>query len=62
MMEKLLTVIVPTYNMEGYLDHCLASLCVERGAGGLEVLVINDGSTDGSLAIAPRPVGPDCSG
>lgn len=57
-MEKLLTIIVPTYNMEAYLDKCLTSLIVgEPGSElmqSIEVLVINDGSTDSSSAIAHR--------
>lgn len=54
--DKLLSVIVPTYNMEGYLDRCLSSLLPEADTQmqRLEVLVIDDGSTDGSLAIAQR--------
>lgn len=55
-MEKLLTVIVPTYNMEMYLDKCLTSLIVGEPEcemmQSLEVLVINDGSTDKSSEIA----------
>lgn len=51
-MDKILTVVIPTYNMERYLRYCLDSLCVGRGSDSLEVLVINDGSTDSSSAIA----------
>lgn len=55
-MQKLLTIIVPTYNMEAYLDKCLTSLIVgdadSRLMQELEVLVINDGSTDRSSQIA----------
>jgi hypothetical protein len=50
-MGKILSVIVPTYNMEKYLGYCLDSLIVEN-KDAIEVLVINDGSTDGSLVIA----------
>ena len=51
-MEKILSIIIPTYNMEKYLRHCLDSLLIEKGLEDLEVLVINDGSKDSSLAIA----------
>ena len=51
-MEKVLTVVVPTYNMEQYLKYCLDSLCVGTGLEDLEVLVVNDGSKDASSAIA----------
>ena len=53
-MAKILSVIIPTYNMEKYLDYCLSSLLVNNGLENLEVLVINDGSKDSSLEIARR--------
>ncbi|HBJ77344.1 MAG TPA: hypothetical protein DDY68_06210 [Porphyromonadaceae bacterium] len=56
MNEKILTLIVPTYNMEEYLDKCLTSLIMEdRGKmEQLEVLVIIDGATDRSAEIAHK--------
>lgn len=52
-MEKILTIVIPTYNMEKYLDRCLSSLVVEPDwMDRLEVLVVNDGSKDRSSAIA----------
>lgn len=52
-MDKLLTVIIPTYNMQDYLRRCLDSLKVRPSLlKSLEVLVINDGSKDGSSLIA----------
>ena len=53
-MEKILSIIIPTYNMEKYLRKCLDSLIVEDKEmfGQLEVLVINDGSKDSSSALA----------
>lgn len=52
-MEKLLTIIVPTYNMEKYLRRCLGSLIMDEARMILlEVLVINDGSKDSSSSIA----------
>ena len=50
-MDKVLTIIIPTYNMEKYLRYCLNSLIVPN-MDKVEVLVINDGSKDGSSAIA----------
>ncbi|MBQ9652244.1 MAG: glycosyltransferase, partial [Prevotella sp.] len=49
---KTLTIIIPTYNMERYLDGCLESLMIENGRERLEVLIINDGSKDRSSEIA----------
>lgn len=52
-MEKTLTIVIPTYNMQDYLRRCLDSLIVpEEQMKQLEVLVINDGSKDNSSAIA----------
>lgn len=53
MSKKILSIIVPSYNMEKYLPKCLGSLVVapelmER----LEVLVVNDGSKDRTSEIA----------
>ena len=51
--DKLLSIIIPTYNMEKYLRKCLDSLCIETtDFNQLEVLVINDGSKDSSSDIA----------
>lgn len=52
-MEKILTIVIPTYNMQDYLRRCLDSLIVPKEQmKQLEVLVINDGSKDNSSAIA----------
>ena len=41
--EALLTVIVPVYNVENYIEECLASL-VKQENTRLKIIVINDGS------------------
>lgn len=52
-MPKIISIIVPTYNMQKYLRHCLDSLLVpDKLLSQLEVLVINDGSKDDSSPIA----------
>ena len=51
-MKKLLSIIVPTYNMEELLPACLDSLVGSAAAAALDVVVVNDGSRDSSLAIA----------
>lgn len=55
-MNKILTIIVPTYNMEQYLEKDLKSLVItdKELMKQLEVLVINDGSKDNSSAIAHK--------
>lgn len=45
------SILVPIYNVESYLAQCLQSL-VDQSLPDLEILCINDGSTDGSLRIA----------
>lgn len=51
-MNKILTIIIPTYNMEKYLHKCLDSLFVsDENMQQLEVLVVNDGSKDSSSSI-----------
>lgn len=51
--EKILSIIIPTYNMEKYLHKCLDSLIVSNeNMERLEVLVVNDGSKDASSRIA----------
>lgn len=49
-MKDLISVIVPVYNAEKYLDRCLRSL-VDQSYENLEILLVNDGSTDRSAAI-----------
>ncbi|MFV0527410.1 MAG: glycosyltransferase family 2 protein [Lachnospiraceae bacterium] len=51
-MQKVLSIVIPTYNIEAYLGKCLDSFVVTSVLPEIEVLVVNDGSTDGSLAIA----------
>jgi len=49
-MTEKITVIVPVYNVEHYLDKCLDSL-INQTYKNLEIIVINDGSTDNSGII-----------
>ena len=51
-MEKLLTIIIPTYSMEKYLNQCLDSLLTEKARDLLDILVVIDGSKDRSSEIA----------
>src|SRR4051794_41824217 len=45
------SVVVPIYNVEAYLAECLESLAAQTFED-LEVIMVDDGSTDGSAAIA----------
>lgn len=48
-----LSVVVPVYNVEGYLDWCLDSL-LDQTLGDIEIICVNDGSTDGSRDVLGR--------
>lgn len=50
MEEKLVTVIIPVYNVEAYLKQCVLSV-INQTYKNLEIILIDDGSTDGSGAI-----------
>ncbi len=50
-IKKILSIVVPTYNMERYLSDCLDSVTNDMVSEKLEVIVVNDGSTDSSLEI-----------
>ena len=49
-MRPWLSVIMPTYNGEAFLAEALASVAAQR-LGGVEVIAVDDGSTDATLAI-----------
>jgi len=48
---KLLTVVIPVYNTARYLPRCLRSVLVPEALDRLELILINDGSTDSSGSI-----------
>lgn len=52
--SKILTIIVPSYNTEKYMDECLPSFLDERILDDLEVLLINDGSKDRTEEVAKK--------
>lgn len=52
-IKPAVSVVIPIYQMETYLEECLCSL-QNQTASGFEALMIDDGSTDGSTDIARR--------
>ncbi|MFC8224761.1 CDP-glycerol glycerophosphotransferase family protein [Streptomyces sp. NPDC057287] len=50
-MKPLLSVVVPVHNVEDYLEECLTSLA-GQSLRDIEVVLVDDGSTDGSRRVA----------
>ena len=51
--NKMISVIVPIYNVEKYLPRCIESI-INQTYNNLEIILIDDGSTDKSLEIAEK--------
>lgn len=51
--KPLLSIIVPVYNSEDYIEECLISICTQSYEN-IEIIVINDGSTDKSEGIIKK--------
>lgn len=55
----MISFIIPIYNAEDYLAQCIESIFAQRGAYSYEIILIDDESTDNSLAIAQAYAGKD---
>ena len=54
-MKKNLTVVIPSYNVEKFLDNTLQSfVCNDQTMKKLEVIIVDDGSKDGTASIAQK--------
>lgn len=51
--KALVSIIVPVYNVERYVGRCLESL-IHQSYTNLEIIVVNDGSTDNSLSVCEK--------
>lgn len=50
-----LSIIVPVYNVEKYIDKCLYSLA-NQTLDNIEIIIVNDGSTDNSQNVIDKYV------
>lgn len=59
-MEKkpLISIIIPVYNVKDFLEECLESI-IKQSYTNLEIIIVDDGSTDGSADICDRYRGLD---
>lgn len=55
----MISFIIPIYNAEDYLAQCIESIFAQRGTYSYEIILIDDESTDNSLAIAQAYAGKD---
>ena len=58
-MPPLVSILMAVYNAEEWLDEALDSLLVRQTLREVEVLAVDDASTDGSLAILERRAAED---
>ena len=52
-MSSLVSVIIPIYNMEQFIERCIQSVLSQR-YNDLEIILINDGSKDNSSSICDK--------
>lgn len=60
-MEKLLSIVIPSYNVEQFLGECLDSLIKSQKLDVLDIIIVNDGSKDltGKIALNYQEKYPD---
>lgn len=58
-MKPLISVIIPAYNIENYIERCLESVCGQT-YDNLEIIVVDDGSTDSTGKIIDEIAMTDC--
>lgn len=51
--KDLVSIIIPMYNVEQYISECLESV-INQDYKNMEIIIVNDGSTDNSLFIAEK--------
>lgn len=59
-MENIVSIIVPVYNVEKYIYKCIKSI-IDQTYKKIEILIINDGSTDNSIALIQPLIDQRCT-
>ncbi|QHH93527.1 glycosyltransferase [Acinetobacter gyllenbergii] len=49
-----LSLIIPVYNVEKYIEACLKSILIQLPCEGVEIIIVNDGSQDHSMMIVEK--------
>lgn len=52
-MKPLISIIVPVYNIENYLDDCLLSI-TNQSYENIEIILVDDGSSDKCPALCDK--------
>lgn len=52
----LVSIIIPVYNVEKYVEKCLRSVIAQDFTGGMECIIVDDCGDDGSMAICNRVI------
>lgn len=56
--QPLVSVVIPVYNGEAYIEKCIQSV-IHQTYYALEIIIVNDGSTDGTAAIVKKYINSD---
>ena len=51
--EKMVSFVIPVHNVEQYIERCVRSIA-DQDYKALEILLVENGSSDGSLAACER--------
>lgn len=55
-MNKILSIVIPSYNCEKFLDKCVSSMLCETVLDKLDIIIVNDGSTDSTEEVGLKYV------
>ncbi len=58
MSNILLSIVIPAYNAENYIEHCI-NACIGQTYSNIEIIIIDDGSTDRTLDVCRKFEGMD---